>query len=315
MDPVKFGYWFPADVSTHGPSVDLLIDYVHYLAVALFVGWGIFMLYCLIRFRQRPGHKAQYELPHFKGSKYAEVAVALIELVLLLGFSIPVWASIRYELPRTDAPDKVVVRCIAEQFAWYFWYPGPDGEFEPASADRIKPSNPLGLRDPSRDAVSKDEFHFPVNRPIVVYVTSRDVIHGFNIPLMRVKHDAVPGLNIPIWFQATKTNDEIFAAMSPERLRIGPALVGRKEPYIAMEAVKAADGSDLLKSGDTFVFGEALVKGLTGAGVQELSVKLKFPVELACAQLCGNGHSGMRAAVSIDTEEQFAAFIAGKMAK
>ncbi len=48
-------------------------------------------------------------------------------------------------------------------------------------------------------------MHFPVNKPVIVEITSKDVIHSFNIPVLRVKQDTIPGQRIPIWFEATQT--------------------------------------------------------------------------------------------------------------
>src|SRR4051794_7980506 len=83
----------PPDFSTHGQQVDDLIFYVHIVMAVLFVGWGIFFVYCLFRFRQRSGHQAQYEPIKGKIAKIAEVAVILVEAVLLVGLSMPAWAS------------------------------------------------------------------------------------------------------------------------------------------------------------------------------------------------------------------------------
>jgi cytochrome c oxidase subunit 2 len=44
-----------------------------------------------------------------------------------------------------------------------------------------------------------------VDRPIICDLTSKDVIHSFYIPVMRVKHDVIPGMSFPVWFQATQT--------------------------------------------------------------------------------------------------------------
>ena len=66
MDESKYGFWFPPDVSTHGVQIDQLIDIVHWFMLILFVGWGIFFVYCLVKYRARPGHTAAYLPPAFK---------------------------------------------------------------------------------------------------------------------------------------------------------------------------------------------------------------------------------------------------------
>ena len=74
-----FKYWLPADISTHGAGIDQLINIVHVFMVVLFVGWGIFLVYCLIRFRARPGHTANSTPKHFKIPTYLEVGIAVFE--------------------------------------------------------------------------------------------------------------------------------------------------------------------------------------------------------------------------------------------
>ncbi|MEK6797539.1 MAG: hypothetical protein AABZ12_01090 [Planctomycetota bacterium] len=202
----EYGPFLPTDVSRDGHRIDGLIDLLHYFMIALFVGWGIFFVYCLAKFRQRPGRKADYEMVKAKPSKYAEIVVAIFEAVLLLGFSIPIWASVK--TPDPD-PNPVKVRVIAEQFAWNFHYPGKDGKFGKTAPKFINTAtNPAGV-DPSdpvgNDDVVSGELHLPVNKSAMCEITSKDVIHSFFIPVMRVKQDAVPGMRIPVWFHPVKT--------------------------------------------------------------------------------------------------------------
>jgi cytochrome c oxidase subunit 2 len=49
-----------------------------------------------------------------------------------------------------------------------------------------------------------DEMHVPVGKPIRVNLTSQDVIHSFFVPQFRIKQDAVPGREIPAWFEVTR---------------------------------------------------------------------------------------------------------------
>lgn len=52
-----------------------------------------------------------------------------------------------------------------------------------------------------------NELHVPVSKPIHVVLTSKDVIHSFFLPHFRLKQDAMPGREIPLWFEATKTGE------------------------------------------------------------------------------------------------------------
>jgi cytochrome c oxidase subunit II len=208
MDPTSWRYWLPLppEYSTHAAQVDHLIWFVHVLMLILFVCWGAFFTYCLIRFRQRAGHKAMYEPVKAKVAKYAEYGVIVVEAFMLIGLSMPVWASYKNDLPaRSEALE---VKVTAEQFAWNFHYAGPDGKFGKTdvkfidnfgNAVGLDPNDPVG----KDDILSLNELHVPVNKPVILDITSKDVIHSFTVNVLRVKQDAVPGMMIPIHFQAT----------------------------------------------------------------------------------------------------------------
>jgi cytochrome c oxidase subunit 2 len=209
METLHYGYGLPPDLSTHGPSIDSLIYIVHIFMVVLFVGWGIFLLITLIRFRQRDGHRASYQSVTSKFPKMLEVGIVLFEAFLLVGLSFPVWNYYKRKPPPED--QALTVRVIAQQFVWNFHYAGEDGKFGRTDIKFVNDSNPLGI-DPE-DAASADDFftvnqfHFPVNKPIIAQISSKDVIHSFGVPVLRLKQDAIPGHVIPIWFTANRTGE------------------------------------------------------------------------------------------------------------
>jgi len=213
--PKYYGWGLPFNASAHGAEIDQLIYGVHILMAVLFVGWFIFLVMALLKFRARSGHHATYKLNHFKTPTYIEVAVALFEVLLLVGFSFPIFSHVRNEFP--DPAKALHVRVVAEQFAWNFHYPGPDGVFGKTDVQLMGGMNPAGL-DPSDpdgkdDLVTINQLHVPVNKPVIAQLTSKDVIHSFGIPVMRVKQDIIPGQAIPVWFEANKTgNFEIACA-------------------------------------------------------------------------------------------------------
>lgn len=210
-----YGWGLPIDISTHGAEIDRLIYIIHIFMAVLFVGWFLFLIAALIRFRARPGHRAVHPTNHFRLPTYVEIFVAIFEALLLVGFSFPIFHKFRSELPRPD--QALQVRVMAEQFAWNVHYAGPDGIFGKTKPSLINPMNPVGL-DPD-DPAGKDDittinqFHIPIHKPVIVRLTSKDVIHSFSIPVMRVKQDVIPGQVIPIGFEAKKTgNFEIACA-------------------------------------------------------------------------------------------------------
>src|SRR3981081_3156509 len=117
----------PAAASAHAGEIDQMIVLVHWLMLVLFVGWGAFFVFVLFRFRKGANPKASYTGAKGKISKGLEVAVAVIEVFLLVFYAIPAWAKRVKAFPAES--EAVVVRVIAEQFAWNIHYPGPDGKF------------------------------------------------------------------------------------------------------------------------------------------------------------------------------------------
>lgn len=201
-------YYMPPNYSAHGGELDQLSAYVHWLMLILFIIWGVLFTYMLLRFRKSRNPKADYHGTRSHLSTYAEAGVAVVEVVLLVGFSIPMW----YRWTKPPGPEKnpLVVRVVAEQFAWNIHYPGPDGIFGRADVKHVSSSNPLGI-DPSDphakdDVATLNQFHMEVNRPVIVRLSSKDVIHSFGLPYMRVKQDAIPGMEVPVHFTPVRTN-------------------------------------------------------------------------------------------------------------
>ena len=197
----------PVLASKHGADVDKLIVYVHYLMGALFIGWIIYFIYALLRFNSKANPKADYVGIKGHASNYIELVVAVIEGVLLLGFAVPLWAGAVDKFP-TDAEHPVKIKIIAQQFAWNVFYPGPDGEFGRTDYSLVTQDNPWGQD--KTDPKGKDDFtklnevHVVVNKPVIITLSSKDVIHSFKLIAMRVTQDAIPGLRIPLHFTPTQ---------------------------------------------------------------------------------------------------------------
>jgi len=193
---------FPIQASTHAAEVDHMTILVHWLMLVLFIGWGFFFVFVLFRFRKGANPKASYTGAHGKFAKSTEVAVAVIEIGILIFYAIPAWATRVKAFPAES--QAVVVRVVAEQFAWNVHYPGPDGKFGRTDIKLVSADNPLGLdrSDPNAkdDITTINQLNLPVDRPVLVHLSSKDVIHSFGLYEMRVKQDAIPGMTIPVWF-------------------------------------------------------------------------------------------------------------------
>jgi cytochrome c oxidase subunit 2 len=197
----------PVAASEHAVEFDAVLNAVHLHIAIQALAWGAFFVYCLVRFRQRV-----HPEPKVTGLKPALpiLAIALVILgdaVLLATTALPVWMK-RVTLPSSLAPP-FEVRVAAEQFAWNVHYPGPDGRFGITQDALISAANPLGIDRTSEggadDIGLQNVLTVPVNRPIIVHLTSRDVVHSFTLNEMRVRQDATPGLPVRTWFTPTMT--------------------------------------------------------------------------------------------------------------
>jgi cytochrome c oxidase subunit 2 len=202
----------PPLASAHGGQIDGMIGWVHVFMFILFIGWGGFFIFTLVRFRRSRHPVADYAGVKSHNASYLEVGVAVVEAILLFGFAIPLWAARVDAIPPES--EALVVQVTGEQFAWNAHYAGPDGVFGRTDIKLLDlQSNPLAVdrSDPAAkdDITTVNQIYLPVNRQIIVKLRSKDMIHSFGVPEFRVKQDAIPGLTIPIWFVPTVTTAEM----------------------------------------------------------------------------------------------------------
>lgn len=196
----------PQRAAVGAKPIDDLMVWIHYLMLVLFVGWVIYFLYVLWRFNVRRSSKASYEGSHSSAPKYVELAIVAIEAVLLLGIAIPLWGKNVQNFPAADK--STLVQVVAQQFAWNVRYAGPDGKFGQQEMKLVAENNVFGV-DPADPAGKDDiqilnEIHVPVDKPVIIYLSSKDVIHSLKLVAMRTTQDAIPGLRIPFSFTPNK---------------------------------------------------------------------------------------------------------------
>lgn len=176
------------NASTFGGQVDSLFWLVLIVSGIAFLLTEGALIYFLFRYRRRDGNKARY----VHGNRRLEIVWTIIPGLLFFGLAVyqtGTWRQIKQELPAQS--ESVTISVEAEQFEWYTTYAGPDGEF--GTEDDIEaPANVI---------------HVPINQKIVVNLASRDVLHSFFVPALRIKQDAVPGRTIPVWFEVTRPGE------------------------------------------------------------------------------------------------------------
>lgn len=177
----------PLNISTQGVQIDNLFWLIFWLTAIAFVLVEFGVLWFLWRYRAREGHRAKYTHGNL-GAEIVWTAVPALAMIFLGIYSGRIWADIRS--PGSFPEDALTIDVSAKQFEWNVTYPGADRE--------------LGNDD---DFTIRNRLEFPANEPVVIRLHSEDVIHSFFIPELRVKQDAVPGMTIPIWFEATQAGE------------------------------------------------------------------------------------------------------------
>ncbi|HUL75283.1 MAG TPA: hypothetical protein VLT86_19370 [Vicinamibacterales bacterium] len=199
--------FLPPAASSHAAEIDGVLTLVHVLMLVLFAGWGAYFAWVLVRFRRGRQPRANAAGAKGRFAFWTEVGVVVAEAVLLVVFALPLWY--RRTAAQPSPSGAVVVRVVAEQFAWNVHYPGPDGQFGASSLSLVSASNPLGLDRGSPfgkdDIVVINQLHVPVGRQVIIQLSSKDVVHSFGVPVMRVKQDAIPGFLARVWFTPTRT--------------------------------------------------------------------------------------------------------------
>jgi cytochrome c oxidase subunit 2 len=179
---LPFWLHLPEGVSSYSGRIDGLFHLILWITGTIFVVVEFLLLLFVFRYRHREGRRARYTHGNNRLEVIWTIIPAFICVVLAL-LSRRAWAEIKQQMPN----DAMEIEITAEQFAWNIRYPGPDGK--------------LGTAD---DILTLNQLHFPVGKPVVATLRSKDVIHSFFLPEFRVKQDAVPGMSTRIWFDATR---------------------------------------------------------------------------------------------------------------
>ena len=201
-------YGAPEAASTAAPVIDS--QYMLTLAitgVAFILAQALLGLF-IVKYRDRSGSSVRY----VHGNNAVELGAMALTAVVFVALAImgqKTWASVHLAEPPADI---MRVEVLGQQFLWNVRYPGPDGRFGETRPELYDDqTNPVGIdpQDPAGrdDIVLANQVFVPVNRPVELVLRSKDVIHDFFMPRMRLKQDTVPGLSIPLRFTATETGD------------------------------------------------------------------------------------------------------------
>ena len=196
--------WWYTPIASNWTMMDDTVKVTFWVTGVVFVAVNVFMAYAVIRYRHRPGVKAEYE-PESKKLEWWLTIVTTIGVAGLLAPGLFVWA--KFVTVPTEA---TVVEVVGQQWNWSYRFPGKDGKLGAADASLISLSNPFGIdpNDPNGQddiLISSAELHLPINKPVKMLLRAKDVSHQFAVPQFRVKMDMVPGMVTYFWFTPTRT--------------------------------------------------------------------------------------------------------------
>lgn len=196
--------WYFTPIASNWGVIDDLLSNTVFATGLAFVAVNLFMAYCIIRFRNRAGAKADYE-PESKKLEGWLFVLTTVGVAALLVPGLFAWGKIT-EVPK----DAQVVEAVGRQWHWMFRFPGKDGKLGGTDPRFVTEANPFGINPDDPDGqddilVTSPELHLPINVTRKVQLRSIDVLHDFSLPQFRVRMDLVPGLATRVWFTPTKT--------------------------------------------------------------------------------------------------------------
>jgi cytochrome c oxidase subunit II len=278
------GWWMPTGVSSHAHDVDFLFDIILYITAFFFFLTEGILVYFLWQYTQADGKRPAVSSNVAKpaapiiNEHYVELAWTLVPAAILIYIAIAqvdTWANIKYESRKQHTESKTAslqVALSARQFEWRFRYPSAE-RYKKWLADKSatqRDFDSFGRIPQADDVYVVNELHIYQDHQVVVQLTTRDVIHSFNLPNFRVKQDALPGKLIPVWF-ITKKDFECW----------NTAWDDAKNRYV--------DGIDP-KTGKPAVDANG-------------NPSKEFTYDIPCAELCGWGHYRMIGRVFVHKDE------------
>jgi cytochrome c oxidase subunit 2 len=314
-DGKSFWGWFPPNINpAYGGTVDNLYLVIMAIVLVAFFATELCIVYCCVAYRAREGRKATY----MHGSNKLELLWTVIPAILLLLLAVvqtKSWADIKQNFPsEDDVANVLTVQVMPEQFKWHFRYKNNEEGY-------FKKENKW---DGKFNILTNSQLHIPVNKKVMTKMVSLDVIHSLFVPHARVKQDVLPGMmtrtwfivdRIPCWNLKTQQLEYLTQADFEKAV---VSLYRDKDWKFLREPIgaKTADGKS--PSGQ-YTFKYEPYKGRDGKkekikvwkGRQLVDAPwsevqyVHHYVEIACAELCGLGHTTMRAFLTVHTPDTF----------
>jgi cytochrome c oxidase subunit 2 len=241
--------WFPQQGATAAGKIDTLYDWLLIASVPMFVLVMAVAIYCVVRFRVRPGGPEGDGAPIHGHTK---LEIVWVTIPFLIVTALAIYAAVVLAQIEKKQPNELQVRAIGQQFTWHFEYTQADGK-----------------------KVKSDVLYLPNNRPVHVKINAEDVLHSFWVPAFRLKMDAVPGQTTEVRF--TPNRPGVYEVVCAELCGWGHATMrvralvvskARFDQFIQakLTPAKAPAAPAGGAGGDQIAAGKALFTGDAGCG-------------------------------------------------
>ena len=188
--------------SVHGERIDFMFKITLTITSIVFILTHIVLFMFAYKYRGSEERKAHF-YPHNNALERIWTIVPAMVLTVLVIYGFFTWRSIT-NVSEENQQKALKIEVVGEQFKWNVRYAGNDNELGKRNYRLITPTNGLGIdfKDQKNwDDKLAGEIVLPVNRAVRVTVGSKDVLHSFYVPTLRVQINAVPGM--PTYFQFT----------------------------------------------------------------------------------------------------------------
>ncbi|NJN77598.1 MAG: cytochrome c oxidase subunit II [Saprospiraceae bacterium] len=277
--------WYGPHVSAseHGSLLDKTFNITLFFTGIVFVLTQVLLFWYAYKYRQQEGKKALF-ISHDNKLEVIWTAIPAVVMTFLVVSGLDTWNTAMADISPSEVAGKdyIEIEATGMQFAWLLRYPGADNYLGTRNYQLIDGTNPLGqdwTDEKNLDDFMPDKIVLPVGKKVRVRITSRDVLHNFDLPHFRVKMDAVPGM--PTYFVFTPT-------VTTEQYRKNLGALDKNGEPLYPEWHTPSDPAD----------------------PTSVPRWKKFDYELACAELCGNGHYSMRRIVEIVSQEEYDRWLA-----
>ena len=177
---------FVPRASSYAGETDNLFWLITILVGVWFIAAEVMFFWLIFRFRARPGVAGQYVTGKEKHLKrwinWPHTMIMFCDAIIIVA-AIRVWVNMKQTLPPAD----LRIRVTAQQWAWTFTDPGPDGQLD--TPDDVRTTDELHL-------INGKTYHF--------LLESKDVVHSFFVPAFRLKQDAIPGRIYTGWLRTSR---------------------------------------------------------------------------------------------------------------